>query len=110
MGRANEDSTGADGAGTAELRDGRLYLNHATCERWLQDCIAVALLARDDGWWLLPMRGGAGGLQLKQCNARGDHVVEVREFLRQQGVDDDAPARHVVLVFDAARGGFRLEP
>jgi hypothetical protein len=68
----------------------------------------VALLADAGQWWLLPLRAGAGGLQVKLRNARGDRVVEAQEFFRQQGLEDDPAARPFELVFDAQRGGYRL--
>jgi hypothetical protein len=56
----------------------------------------------------VPLLAGAGGLQVKLRNARGDRVVEVREFLRQQGIEDDSPALTVRLARDPQRGGFEL--
>jgi hypothetical protein len=91
-----------------ELRDGRLHITHAVYEELFEACVAVALLVREDGWWLLPLRGGAGGLQMKVRNARGDRVIESQEFFRSQGLDDSADAQTFALRFDAAQGGFLL--
>jgi hydrogenase maturation protease len=93
----------------AELRDGRLHLSKAICDRWLAACTSVALLDRDGQWWLIPLVAGAGGLQLKQRNARGDRVVEAQEFFRQHGLEDSPEPRRVVLRFDPERGGARME-
>jgi hypothetical protein len=93
-----------------ELRDGRLHIAHDVYEELFDACIAVALLERDGGWWLLPLRGGAGGLQLKIRNARGDRVVESQEFFRSQGLDDSAQAQRLLLRFDDSQGGFLLTP
>lgn len=97
-------------ADVIELRDGRLVLPAAVFERCLAPCVAVALVAREDRWWLLPLHGGAGGLQIKLRNAAGDRVVEAREFFRAQGVEDGAPARRLQLAFVPAEGGFALLP
>lgn len=91
-----------------ELRDGRLHIPHAIYDELFEACVAVALLAREDGWWLLPLRGGAGGLQMKIRNARGDRVIESQEFFRSQGLDDSANTQRLLLRFDASQGGFLL--
>jgi hydrogenase maturation protease len=93
----------------ASVADGRLHLPARTHARALAGCAAVALLADAGRWWLLPLRSGAGGLQLKQRNASGDRVVEAREFLRAQGLDDGA-ALALTLRFVAERGGYELVP
>lgn len=95
-------------AATVQLRQGRLYIARAVHDGVLQACPAVALVARDGQWWLLPLLGGAGGLQVKLRNAAGDRVVEAQEFFRAQGVDDAAPARVLRLVADAEQGACRL--
>lgn len=91
-----------------ELRAGRLYVPVATYERALVGYPAVALLARDDAWWLIPLKGGAGGLQLKLRTARGDRVVEAQEFFRAQGLEDTHEPRTLELEFEPSRGAFRL--
>ncbi len=91
-----------------EVRSGRLYVPAQTYERVLAGFTAVALLVREDGWWLIPLKAGAGGLQLKQRSARGDRVVEAQEFLRSQGVDDAQEPALFRLEFDPGRGAYRL--
>lgn len=91
-----------------QLRQGRLYIARAVHDGTLQRCAAVALVARDGVWWLLPLLGGAGGLQVKLRNAAGDRVVEAQEFFRAQGLEDDAPDRCLRLVADAQQGAFQL--
>lgn len=94
--------------GCVEVRAGRLHLPGDVYERALPGCPALALLVRDGQWWLLPLKGGAGGLQIKIRNARGDRVVEAQEFFRAQGVqDDDAPCAYELQHVPEA-GGFRL--
>jgi len=99
-----------DEALPVELRDGRLYVPVQTYEHALSGCCGVALLARDDQWWLFPLQGGAGGLQLKQRTARGDRVVEAQEFFRAQGIDEAQPPLALQLEFEPDRGAFRLAP
>jgi hypothetical protein len=91
-----------------EVRAGRLHVPAQTYERVLDGFPAVALLARDDGWWLIPLKAGAGGLPLKQRNARGDRVIEAQEFLRSQGVDDAQEPMTFSLEFDTGRGAYRF--
>jgi hypothetical protein len=91
-----------------ELRTGRLYLPVETYEHALVGYPAVALLARDDAWWLIPLKGGAGGLQLKLRTARGDRVVEAQEFFRAQGLEDTHEPRTFDLQFEPSRGAFKL--
>jgi hydrogenase maturation protease len=91
------------------LRDGRLYFSRAAYERHLHDCVSVGLLARDGDWLLLPLRAGAGGLQIKQRNAAGDRVIEAQEFFRAQGLEDSRE-RPIRLVADAERGILRMLP
>jgi hypothetical protein len=90
------------------IADGWLVLPAATYARALEGCPAAALLAEAGRWWLLPLRAGAGGLQLKQRNAAGDRVIEAREFLRAQGIGDDAAPIALTLHFVAERGGYEL--
>jgi len=91
-----------------ELRDGRLHVPASTYAQALAGHPAVALLAREDGWWLIPLKGGAGGLQLKMRTAGGDRVVEAREFFRAQGVEDTHAPCTLELAFEPSRGAFRL--
>jgi hypothetical protein len=91
-----------------ELRGGRLYLPASTHEQVLESYPAVALLARDHAWWLIPLAAGAGGLQLKQRTARGDRVVESQEFFRAQGLEDTHEPQMLELEFEPSRGAFKL--
>lgn len=91
-----------------QVVDGRLRLDAGTHAHVLGDAPAVALLARDGHWWLIPLLAGAGGLQVKRRNARGDRAIEIRDFLREQGVDDAAADFEAELHADAAQGRWRL--
>ncbi len=91
-----------------QVRAGRLHIPSEVYERVLPGCPALALLERDGRWLLLPLLGGAGGLQVKIRNARGDRVVEAQEFFRKQGLDDDHAPREFDLEHRADLGGFEL--
>lgn len=91
-----------------QLRAGRLHIPSEVYQRLLPGCPAVALLARDGQWLLLPLLGGAGGLQIKIRNAHGDRVVESQEFFRAQGLEDDPAPRELELRSATEFGGFRL--
>jgi hypothetical protein len=89
---------------------GSIYLDRDLCERYLPAVAAVALLARDDKTFMLPLHGPtAGGLLLKVRNARGDRVVHATEFLQSQGITPDAPERSVLVQWAAEIGGLWLQ-
>ena len=90
------------------LRNGRLYLSREVHADRLRGCPAVALLARDSRWLLLPLMSGAGGLQVKVRNARGDRVVEAQEFFRSQGHEDSPQLRSMALHDEADAGVLQL--
>jgi hypothetical protein len=98
-----------DASGSVQLRDGRLHIASEVYERAMPGCPALVLLVRDGQWWLLPLFGGAGGLQIKIRNARGDRVVEAQEFFRQQGFEHGHAPREFELVPEPGAGGFRLQ-
>ena len=85
-----------ESAGRVQVRAGRLHLPREVYERALPGCPALALLVRDGQWLLLPLFGGAGGLQIKIRNAHGDRVVESQEFFRSQGFEDADQPREFV--------------
>lgn len=58
------------------LREGRLHIPAGVFDGHLACSTSAALLARDGQLWLLPLLAGAGGLQIKLRNLRGDRVVE----------------------------------
>ena len=91
-----------------QLRAGRLHIDSATCERQLPGRAAMALMVRDGQWVLLPLHGGAGGLQVKIRNARANRVVESQEFFRQQGLENNHEPQELQLDEDRSLGGFRL--
>lgn len=98
----------ADSMGRVQVRAGRLHIPGEVYERALPGCLALALLVRDGHWLLLPLLGGAGGLQIKLRNPRGDRVVEAQEFFREQGIESDHAPREFDLTRDPAVGGFRF--
>jgi hypothetical protein len=91
-----------------QLRAGRLHIPREVYRALLPGCTAVALLARDGQWLLLPLLAGAGGLQIKIRNARGDRVIESQEFFRGQGLEDKPEPCDITLASATEVGGFRL--
>ena len=69
------------------IGDGRVRLPRAVCERHLPGASSAALLERDGEVYLVPLAGpGAGGMLLKQSNARGDRVLLACDFLAERGL------------------------
>jgi len=69
---------------------GNLYLPREICEAYLPGVACVALLLRDDRIMIVPLTPqSAGGLLLKQRNARGDRVIHAQEFFRSNGLAED---------------------
>ena len=91
------------------LCNGRLFLTLPAFDRYLAGCSAVALLARDAGWLLMPLRAGAGGLQVKLRNARGERVIEAQEFFRSQGMEDCPARQSIRLRADPSTGAWQIE-
>lgn len=92
----------------ATIADGRLYFSASTCAQLFANCQAVALMAEGARWWLFPLHAGAGGLLLKQRNAAGDRAVDIRDFLRAQGLADDAMPLSLTLRHSAERSCYEL--
>jgi hypothetical protein len=68
---------------------GNFYLSRETCETYLPGVESVALLARDDEVLIVPLsQESAGGLLLKQRNARGDRVIHAQEFFRNKSLPE----------------------
>ncbi len=73
-----------------ELIRGSIRLPRELCERCFASSPSVALLVREGRVLIVPLAAdSAGGLLLKQRNARGDRVVQAQEFFRQQlGIEE----------------------
>ena len=75
---------------------GNFYLSREICDTYLPGVESVALLARDDGVLIVPLiQQSAGGLLLKQRNARGDRVIHAQEFFRNKGLPEAFELRTV---------------
>ncbi len=73
---------------------GNLYLSREICETYLPGVLAVALLMRDEEIMIVPLiQPSAGGLLLKQRNARGDCVIHAQEFFRSRDLPEEFEAR-----------------
>jgi hydrogenase maturation protease len=78
------------------VASGNLYLSREICARYFARVEAVALLARQDEVLILPLSGAsAGGLLLKQRNARGDRVIHAQEFFRRHDLPEQDELRAV---------------
>ena len=65
---------------------GNIYLSREICDTFLAGAISVALIVREGNIQIVPLSpDSAGGLLLKQRNARGDRVVHAQEFMREKG-------------------------
>ena len=91
---------------TAETRNGNLYLDRAVIDRFLAGVHTVAVVATPDGELCIMPIKGAGGLLLKQRNARGDGVVAAIELLRRLDLEN----AELSLRPDASLGGLIASP
>jgi hypothetical protein len=75
---------------------GNFYLSREICEAYLAGVVTVALLARENDVLIVPLiPQSAGGLLLKQRNARGDRVIHAQEFFRSKGLPEEFELRTV---------------
>ena len=69
------------------IGDGRVLLPREVCERHFPGATSAALIERDGQVFLVPLGGpSAGGMLLKQINARGDRVLLGTDFLAERGL------------------------
>lgn len=75
---------------------GNFYLTREICDTYLAGAASVALLTRADQVLIVPlMQQSAGGLLLKQRNARGDRVIHAQEFFRNAGLPEEFEPRTI---------------
>lgn len=75
---------------------GNFYLSREICDTYLPGVVSVALVLRDDEVMIVPLMGqSAGGLLLKQRNARGDRVIHAQEFFRNKDLAEEFELRTV---------------
>jgi hypothetical protein len=80
------------------LARGNFYLSRELCETYLPGITAVALLERAGAILIVPLApSSAGGLLLKQRNARGDRVIQAQEFVRDKGLPEEFEPRTVAV-------------
>jgi hydrogenase maturation protease len=73
---------------------GNFYLSREFCDAHFPQAASVALLVRGEDVLIVPLAPqSAGGLLLKQRNARGDRVIHAQEFFREHGFAEDFEAR-----------------
>jgi hypothetical protein len=82
--------------GDVSVARGNFYLSREICETYLPGVLSVALMVRDEEVMIVPLIGqSAGGLLLKQRNARGDRVIHAQEFFRSRNLPEEFEARTV---------------
>jgi hypothetical protein len=75
---------------------GNFYLSREICETYLPGVQSVAVLVRDEEVMIVPLiPQSAGGLLLKQRNARGDRVIHAQEFFRSRHLPEEFEVRSV---------------
>jgi len=73
---------------------GNIYLARELCDAHFPQAVSVALLVRGGDVLIVPLAPqSAGGLLLKQRNARGDRVIHAQEFFREHGFAEDFETR-----------------
>ena len=79
------------------------YLSRELCAAHFPDAVSVALLKRGEDVLIVPLAPhSAGGLLLKQRNARGDRVIHAQEFFREHGFAEDREAESPAADWDPA--------
>jgi hypothetical protein len=73
---------------------GNFYLSREICDTYLPGVLSVALLVREEQVMIVPLiQQSAGGLLLKQRNARGDRVIHAQEFFRSRNLPEEFEMR-----------------
>jgi hydrogenase maturation protease len=86
----------AEAQANISVARGNLYLPKEICDAYLPGVESVALLMRDGQVMIMPLtQQSAGGLLLKQRNARGDRVIHAQEFFRSRELAEDFDMRTV---------------
>ena len=92
-----------------EIRRGSIQLPAALYDRYFGGRDGALLLARENDLCVMPVESVAGGLMVKQRNARGDRAVDASEFLRKM----DWPTEDAVCCasrWDSELGALVLKP
>jgi hypothetical protein len=72
-----------------DVRNGAVYLDAGTVERYFKGIEAVILLIRDGELQILPVHQmAAGGCLLKQHNAAGDRVASAPDVFRANELEN----------------------
>ncbi len=74
---------------SVRIHGGSLYLEASVYSAYFSGLESLVLLRQEDKMLMLPVRhAAAGGLLLKIRNRQGDRVVHAREFLSEEGLDE----------------------
>lgn len=89
------------------LRRGAVHLSASVWAEYFDGHEAALLLTHERRLLLMPVPAAAGGLLIKQRNAKGDRSIDACEWLRRSGFDD---TRDYLLRghWDQERGGLSL--
>ncbi len=71
------------------FRHGDLCIDSELYETYFQKVQSVALLKKDNQFFILPIQQAGGGLLAKIRNSQGDRVVHAMEFFQRHNVDID---------------------
>jgi hypothetical protein len=94
----------------AEIARGNIYLPRAICDAYFAGISSVALIVREGAIQIVPLsRDSAGGLLLKQRNARGDRVVHAQEFMREKGYPELFEPRTVAVRWNGDLAALSIE-
>ncbi len=74
-----------DAGAQVELHRGSVRLSRAVYDRFFEGCPGALLMVRAERLCIIPVDELAGGLLVKQLNARGDRVIPGAELLRAHG-------------------------
>lgn len=89
---------------------GNFYLTREICDTYLPGILSVALIARDGVVLIVPLtKDSAGGLLLKQRNARGDRVLHAQEFLREKGYPEEFEPRTAMVRWKPESAALAIE-
>jgi hypothetical protein len=90
-----------------QIRSGSLYIDAATFARSFGAREAVALLRRDEDFWIVPLASAvSGGYLCKRRTAAGDRVIHADDFFREQGLGAAENALEIEAMWNADAGAF----
>ena len=74
---------------TIRIEKGNLYLDVEIYSLFFAGYESIALLQKENGFFILPVGQASGGRFMKMRNSKGDRVITATDFLEQCGVGYD---------------------